>query len=591
MTLRAANEESGSARRNRWCRYALPVLAAVHTALLAWGAYRHSPTVDETAHLPSGMSHWEFRRFDLYAVNPPLVRLVAAIPVLFSDAKRDWSNYTTDRSRRLEFAVGRDFLRANGDRSYWYFTIARWACIPFSLLGMFVCARWAGELYGEWAGLCAAVLWCFSPMILGHGQLITPDVGAASIGLTASYAFWKFMSRPAPGSTVVAGAVLGVAWLTKATLLLLGPVWLMLWLLDRFYLRRRDEGGASERVPRLVELVLLFLIAVLVIHVGYGFEGSFARLGDIEFVSRLGVTDEGRQRWSEHRLGDMPVPLPENYVRGIDRQKADFEAGWESYLRGEWRKGGWWYYYLYGLAVKLPVGLLVLLGLGTLGVLCGRPLMRDEWFVVVPAMSVIAFVSSQTGFNHHVRYVLPALPFLFIFACRVFRSPRRGGGNCELVGGRRSRRIVDTVAIGAVGWFVLSSLSVYPHSLSYFNELVGGPRNGHRHLLNSNIDWGQDLLYLREWLERHPEARPVYLAYFPSWQSGPLVERLPVEKFARSEIVPQPGWYAVSLNELYGPRDDLRFLRDLRPIHRAGYSILVFRVSDQEIERALKRER
>ena len=572
------NEAAPWRFRRHWIILAV---VAVHVSLLAWGAYQHSPTIDETAHLPSGLSHWEFRRFDLYAVNPPLVRMVAAIPVLFSDARRDWSHYTVDRSRRQEFVVGRDFVRINGERIYWYFTMARWACIPFSILGALVCARWAGRLYGGWAGIGAAGLWCFSPTILGHGQLITPDVGAAAVGLAASYAYWRFMTRPTPKQAIVAGVALGAAWLTKATLLIFGIVWLVLWCLDRLILRRR-----AQRPPRFGELVPVFLIAILVVHLGYGFEGSFTKLGDIDFISRLGVARDGTPRFSGHWTGEIPIPLPENYVRGIDRQKADFEAGWESYLRGEWRKGGWWHYYLYGLAVKMPAGLFVLLVVGAALSFLGLPVTRDEWFLIMPAATVIAFVSSQTGFNHHVRYVLPAIPFLFVLACRVFGLSRyRRGACCEPIGRPRWHRLVGATTVMAFSWFIVSSLSVYPHTLSYFNEFVGGPRHGHRHLLNSNIDWGQDLLYLRKWIDENPDARPIYLVYFGAWQMKPLVERWPVELLARSETILLPGWYAVSLNELYGKHQGLHFLRTLKPIHRAGYSILVFHVSQDVFER------
>ena len=102
-----------------------------HVGLLAWSDWRHSPTVDETAHLSAGIYYWQFARFDLYRVNPPLVRLVAALPVIAAGVKTDWSGLPAASGERREFLIGRAFVAVNGARSFWYFTIARWACAPF----------------------------------------------------------------------------------------------------------------------------------------------------------------------------------------------------------------------------------------------------------------------------------------------------------------------------------------------------------------------------------------------------------------------------------------------------------------------------
>ena len=153
-----------------------------HTALLAWSAYRHSPVVAEVGHLPAGISHWQFGRFDLYRVNPPLVRMVAALPMMLANPDTDWSNYSLDPLTRSETTVGIDFVNANGYRTFWLYTIGRWACIPFSLMGAAVCFVWARDLYGLRSGLAAMALWCFCPNILGNGSLIMPDVPAARLG-------------------------------------------------------------------------------------------------------------------------------------------------------------------------------------------------------------------------------------------------------------------------------------------------------------------------------------------------------------------------------------------------------------------------
>jgi hypothetical protein len=161
-------------------------LLLVHIMLLAWSATRRAPVVDETGHLPAGLSHWDLRRFDLYCVNPPLVRCVATLPLFLADVPMDFKGYQTLPRYRAESGIGRRWIKTHPDDFLWWFTMARWACIPFSVLGALICWKWASELYGWAAGLTALCLWCFSPTVLGHASLITPDAPAAALGTTAS---------------------------------------------------------------------------------------------------------------------------------------------------------------------------------------------------------------------------------------------------------------------------------------------------------------------------------------------------------------------------------------------------------------------
>jgi hypothetical protein len=146
----------------------------------------------------------------------------------------------------------------------------------------------------------------------------------------------------------------------------------------------------------------------------------------------------------------LPVPLPEDYVQGIDIQKRDFEYKIWSYLRGQWREGGWWYYYAYALLIKVPLGTWLLILLGCIcASLSGkyRAPWRSEIMLFLPGMAIFLLVSSQTGFSHHMRYVLGAFPFAFIWAGRVARS---------LVLGHRT---VAALVAPALAWSVLSTIS------------------------------------------------------------------------------------------------------------------------------------
>lgn len=210
--------------------------------------------------MAAGVSHWQLQRFELYRVNPPLVRMIAAIPVLLTGVETDWSGFYEGPGARPIFEIGNDFIAVNGERSILLFTYARWACIPFSLLGCIVCFLWARDLYGRQAGLVAATLWCFSPYILAHGALITTDVPAAALGVTASYMFYLWLKNPCWSRAILAGTVLGLAELVKTTLVVFYLLWALLWLLN--VIKTRSEPLIFDWKKQGLMLLLCQLISL-----------------------------------------------------------------------------------------------------------------------------------------------------------------------------------------------------------------------------------------------------------------------------------------------------------------------------------------
>ena len=352
----------------------LLVFLGIHTALLAYSAYVHSPTLNEPGHLVAGLSHWKFGRFELYRVNPPLVRMVAALPVMAVGYEEDWSGFFDGPGARPVFGMGEDFVAANGPRTFFLTMIARWACIPFSWLGAIVCYLWGRDLYGRPSGLFAAFLWCFSPNILAHASLITADAGGTALGVAACYTFWRWLKQPTWTQAALTGVVLGLAELAKTTLILFYPLWPLLWVIYRWQDRATMTARAWLREAGM--LALRMAIGLYVVNLGYGFEDSLKPLGEFHFVSNLftGKTAEEEEaasplntseskhnRFAGTRLEGIPVPFPKNYLLGIDIQQRDFEDyGRPSYLRGEWRDKGWWYYYLYAGLIKVPLATLLL---------------------------------------------------------------------------------------------------------------------------------------------------------------------------------------------------------------------------------------
>lgn len=554
------------------------IFIVLHVGLVVWGDLRHSPNAMEAVDLPAGLYHLEFGRFDLRIVNPPLVRVVAALPVAALGAERDWRSIATGPGRRAEFPVGQDFIAANGEQVFGIFAAARIACLPLTVLGAIVCYCWASDLYGLRSGILAAGLWCFDPTILGHAQTINADVPAAAMGVAAAYAFWRWCRQPEWLNAVIAGTVLGLALLTRTTLWLQLPVLLVVGIAVFI-----DSRPARSHA---LQLAAIFGLSIYVVNLGYGFERTGRRLGEFEFISEtfggnLAAPESPGNRFRASTLSYLPILLPGAFVEGVDLQRYDFEnrdGQYRSYLRGEWSSHGWWYYYLYGLAVKWPLGtwILVVGAVAAHGhqLRKGRRISLGEWLCLGSGMAILVVVSSQSGFSMHFRYVLPFFPFAFVLMSSAFNVSNRAW-------------IAATWAAFAAS--VASSLAIHPHGLSYFNELAGGPKNGHAHLVHSSIDWGQDLLEFREWIRKRNLDREITLA-----STGPTPHALlgvvsgspPHFRWQNDATLdrssgPTPGWHAVSATCLREPR--YAYFLEFEPVARVGYSINIYHLESEAV--------
>ena len=606
------------------------LLLAIHVGVLAWAATRHSPTLNEPAHLVAGISHWKLGRFELYRVNPPLTRLIAALPVLVAGCECDWRKARDISASHPEFLVAEDFLAANGMRCESFFVLARWACIPLSLIGAMVCFLWARELWGSnICGLIAISLWCFEAMIVAHAELITPDCAATAFGLAAGYTFHRWLLRPVWRRAVLAGLALGFAEAAKMSWVILFGLWPALWLgslLGVRFWRAEFRGASSAETtrPRFLreglQMTAILIVAVYMVNVTYAFDESGVRLKDYVYMSKalngLGVTRAPGNRFKDSLLGNLPVPFPKQYIQGLDSQNCDFEDyPYLNYLRGTFKDGGWWHYYAYGLAVKTTHGLqtLVLLSVGGIWSLrsslrrsedtgskdsvsapsAARRIGLGVVILLVPPLTLFIIASLRTEINQHVRYVLPCLGA----ACVL--------GSASWLLAVRSRGVYRYLAATAVVVCLLanasSTLVRHPDCLAYFNELAGRSEQGHKHLLHSDLDWGQGLVYVREWLETHPDLRPFFLAYQGCAAPADfgITDALPVSaSLSHSEsgarLTVPPGVYAISANLLAGYPARARSFREgkivdnallsafrkRKPSGHLGFSIVLFDVTE-----------
>ena len=304
-------------------------------------------------------------------------------------------------------------------------------------MGAILIGRWARELYGDAGGLLGICLWCCFPTVMAFAQVVTPDVPATVAGLAAAYGFWHYLRRPTGNRAILTGALLGLAESTKFTHLVLYPIWAVLWAAQR-----RARPATHLPVAQAAVIVIASLVAI---NASYGFRGTGRALRDFTFYSLTLSGADGPEtgtagnRFRGQLVGAVPVPLPEDYVQGIDLQRRDFEVGFPSYLCGVWQRHGWWYYYIYAAAIKLPLGTLALFlwGLGRLPLRHSGPA-SGEAFLALHGFAYFFFVSAQTGFSHHFRYVLPAFPFFIVLA----------SGTATGIGARASQ---DSPRRGAIG--------------------------------------------------------------------------------------------------------------------------------------------
>lgn len=571
---------------------------------------------------------------------------------------------------------------ANSRKYFAAFAWGRAAIALWSALTIPVLFAWAASASGRGAGLTAAALWAMCPTVIGHAGLVTTDVPAASLSLVAAWTFARWLdgvARPVTDTTpltgratpthprwsraLLAGLALGAALLTKFSVVLLVPLF-ALWLV----INAARAAGLSAvwrtlRAPPGRQFFAILALALFVLNAGYLFEGTGTALDRFELASQTltrprqpgdprSADETVRQlapqrinRFQGSLLGMLPSPVPAMYLVGFDRLKWEAEGKYDLYLRGQWQRQGYWDYYLYGLLVKWPLGTWVLfvVALGGLalnmgkGAFDGLPASAElreartvgqaasgtrkhgpaaMWLVLAAVPLFVLSVLQDV--NLGLRYALPAFPFLLLIA--------------STSAGSAFPKWSRWAALAAVVFNTASVFRVHPHELAYFNEAVGGPRNGRFHLIDSNLDWGQDLRRLAEWVERHPEWSDVELAYW-----GPIPpERVGFEKhrlaprdlrqvprplWLPSETLnnsgPRPGKYAVSVNFERGmgfrtplpfdlartlppnhparhgatmlivPRDAYAWLQHLTPRiePEIGYSILLYDVSPEDAER------
>ena len=409
---------------------------------------------------------------------------------------------------------------------------------------------WTRQLAGSAAGLMALGMWCFNPVVLAHGHLIQTDAGAALMFIVAVWAYSHFLSTPTCGRATIAGVGLGAALVTKLSALTLIPTFVLLVILRRFY-PFSERPNARVWTKRFLVMTLSGYVVILLLYAPYW--GAPPPTSSTE-AAALEVP-----RWF---ILLRPLLIPADFFKAIALMTGTARGGYQhGYLFGEWSLQGWWYYYLVAITLKSPVPWLALSTCGLLVFLKRFPKINFQNLVpwVAAAAYMISAVASKS--NVGVRHVLPVYALLSV------------GVAAQLGQASRHTRLAAGILCG---WMAFVAVQAHPFYIEYFNEFVGGSKNGYRYLLDSNFDWGQDVKRLKEYLDRR-RIQHVYLAYYCN-PEAPHYYRIP-STFISAEQAQQiqDGLLVISTDELMRP--EWSWLRQQRkPIDRVSYTLFLYKL-------------
>lgn len=505
------------------------MLLLAHWCLAVAGVRHKSNTFDEVAHLTAGVGYWRQGDFRLNPEGGMTAQRWAALPLLAEQFVGPDPSFPGWAAGDI-WSVGFHFLyEANSDADTMLFRARTMAALLSVLLAALVWA-WSLHLFGPNGALLSLALCALSPTMLAHGRLVTADTAAALAFMAALSGIWIMLHRLTPLTVLAAGLSVGLLLLTKMSGVLMIPIALLLLLVRLlaggplglgWLLRARLLiGGAVRCRAMLIGAALLCAaLAWTTVWAGYGFRFSAGPDGmgiaaeRWETVGGDGLLPAAVSTARRHRL------LPEAWLYGFAHAHRHAQRR-VAFLDGQTSAVGWLRFFPCAFAYKTPVASLAAFAIA-IGLLLrhwrrsardGAPARRVLGIGLYRVAPLALFIGAYTSLalssrlNIGHRHILPIYPVLFALA-----------GVVAVGAPPLSRARVATIFLLVIGLGV-ESLMAWPHHLAFFNVAAGGPAGGHRHLVDSSLDWGQDLPGLRRWLDEQgphdPGAPPVYLAYF-----------------------------------------------------------------------------
>jgi 4-amino-4-deoxy-L-arabinose transferase-like glycosyltransferase len=487
-----------------------------------------SPTFDEPIHVAAGHEYLTQSQYKLDVEHPPLARIFFAWP--FRHATATASN-VIERGTQLYESSG-DYMRGVAR--------SRRGNLLFLLIAVLMVALWTRDLFGNAPALVACVFFAMLPPVLAHGGLATTDMAGTAGYCAAMFVLYRWLDRPNTVRTIVFALVVGLALVTKLSFPLFFAISLLIVMIAR------------RRAPILQGLGA-FCLSLLVVWAVYRFD-----------IERLVDFSTDSQRMAEQLfkpsslISEDELPAP-SYISGFMSVVLHNRRGHPAYFMGETSEhGGWWLYFPVVFGIKTPIPFLILAAIG--GFFLVR---RREHLELIAIPIAIMAVSMTSNINIGVRHLLPIYGPLSVVAAVGF---------IEMIRGRPR-----PAAILLAAWLIIGSAAAHPDYLPWANAFGG--REPQRIAVDSNFDWGQDIVRLRTTCRRlHIPDLGIVLFGTTDFQKIGLPPVHGVDEYTTSM-----GWIAVSESAIIPTqaRDPVAYywLTSAYKFQRIGKTIRLYHVT------------
>ena len=494
--MNQAEQKQTSETKEKWIKFLFPALVVLlfglFTFQLWFHATRTSATIDESPHIFAGYRYWQCGDFGVNVEHPPLLKLLAAIPLISKDViQPSWECGTKITSSDESYSAGNLFLaRNNPDKIVIPARLSAALMSLFLALMVFLAAR---EMFGNWEAVVALALLAFEPNIIAHGSLVTTDMAVAATMFAAVYAFYRYRKHPTWIRFLVVGLATGATLAAKHSGILILPVLFLLFVADVFLSRRMEiETGVRRRfLRRIAAFAGIFFIAIAVLWAFYGF-----RYDAVPNDSQPPILVASIFDGAPPEILNSPVVktmrtvariFPESYAAGLFYIMRGGNR--PMFLLGEIYPTARWFYFPVAFSIKTSVALLVLIALSLLTVRLYRTRPREMLFLLLSAFLFFA-VSLTSGLNIGIRHILPVYPFFIVVTA---------AGICYW---SRKYGFVRYFLIALLIFHAVAAFRTAPNYLAFANDFWGGTNNTYRLLSDSNVEWGQNYKLVREYVAR-----------------------------------------------------------------------------------------